>query len=49
MTDDLSDFEAYMALPETNALAFKALLDQAMADPEYASTMTVLTVLWREE
>lgn len=49
MSNDIEDFRAYMALPETNRAAFEALLEECMADADTRAVMTVLNVVLRED
>ena len=45
---EIEAFAAYVQHPDTNRAAFEALLSETMADIEYAATMKVLNVIWRE-
>ncbi len=41
-------FAAYVASPDTNRLAFEALIAECMADADTRAVMTVLNVVLRE-
>ena len=49
MPDDIADLQRWMDLPETNAAAFDALLDDCMSEPAQRAVMTVLNVVLRED
>jgi hypothetical protein len=49
MTDDIEAFAAWQLHPDTNRSAFEALLSEAMADIDYSATMTVISVIMRED
>ncbi len=48
MPDEFELFAAYMAHPDTNKQVVAALLDDCMADSDYAGAMKVQKALWRE-
>jgi hypothetical protein len=48
MTEDIEAFAAWSAHPDTNRAAFEALLNEAMADCEYAAQMKVISVIMNE-
>lgn len=49
MPEDIDDFRRWMALPEVNAAAFDALLQDCMAPADQRAVMTVLNVVLREK
>jgi len=49
MSEEIAEFTAYMVDPDTNRKVAAALLDECMAEIQYAAAMTVISVIMREE